>query len=110
MTVYLASELKKNSCAYRVTLAHENQHVDNTREALQRHTQRLRDTIIAALPKWMQPARSGKDGARKLQAVLEPIVADMMKAMTGDAHKKDAAMDTPQAYAAETRKCGDWPL
>jgi len=107
--VYLASELKSSSCAYRVTLAHENQHVDNTREALQRYTPRLRNDILAALPKWMQPARSGRDGARKLQAKLEPIVAKMMKAMTGDAHEKDAAMDTPQAYAAESRKCSDWP-
>lgn len=109
VTVFLASELKKTSCAYRVTLAHENRHVDNARGALQRHTLQLRDTIRAALPKRMQPARSADAGVRKLQDILKPIVDDVMNAVTSDAHELDVAMDTPEAYAAETMKCSDWP-
>ena len=109
VTVYLASELKKSSCAYRVTLAHENRHVDNARSALKNNTQRLRDVIRASLPKRMQPARSADDGVRKLHAILKPIINDVMSAVTGAARQKDVVMDTPEAYAAETRKCNDWP-
>jgi hypothetical protein len=107
--VYLASELKSSSCAYRVTLAHENRHVKNAREAVQRNTHQLRDTIQAALPKRMQPARSANDAVRKLQAILKPIVEEVMREVTSEAHARDVVMDTPDAYAAETAKCGDWP-
>jgi hypothetical protein len=109
VTVYLASELRNSTCAYRVTLAHENQHVDNARRAVQRNTHQLRDSILAALPKRMRPARSADDANRRLHAILKPIVEDMMQAVTSEANEHDAAMDTPEAYAAESRKCSDWP-
>ncbi len=107
--IFLASELKTGSCAYRVTLDHEKRHVAIERKALNRHTADLRGELKRALPKHMQWAKSKNHAIEKNRDVLKRVLERTMAAVANEARNRHGEMDTPAAYRAETKKCNDWP-
>ena len=109
--VDIASDFPTDSCAYRVILDHENQHVAFTRQAFGAVLPEMRRLLAqsAALRRsqWV-PAHSNEAA---LRAVLAGIEADIRPAYLDyqrEARRLNASIDTPQSYRALHQRCRQW--
>ncbi len=109
--IYVAREYRRSSCAYRVVLAHERQHMKISREQINRYLPRLRWVLTSLrIPTGGRPifvafAEEAKAEVRGLMKELaEPLFREMGQALRA-AHAK---LDSPASYRRLRRKCKRW--
>lgn len=109
MEVYVAREYAEGSCAYNVTLQHENQHVQINRAVLARQAPRIRQGLVDIL-KRMNPLivadaeQAGELIKQRLGSRLDPY----LKAFEADRDAANATIDTPENYRRTAALCSDW--
>jgi hypothetical protein len=111
VTVYIAREYAAASCEYRVTLAHENEHVRADTELLEAYAGRMRAALVFAdIPTEQNPlsVASEEEGKRavgtRLRAILTPVYAELRQRL----HAANSALDTPANYSLVHAQCSNW--
>ncbi|SDG96442.1 hypothetical protein [Roseospirillum parvum] len=109
MDIYVAREYAEGSCAYSVTLQHENQHVRINRAVLSRHRGRIRNALVGQLKRFnpvivADPARAGDVIVGRLKTGMAPYLA----AFENDRDASNATIDTPENYRTTSALCSDW--
>lgn len=109
--VDIARDYAPDSCAYRVILAHENQHVGFTRQAYEGSLEEMRRTLSIAARDFATvdvlastPQAAANEVALRFQGRLKPVVM----AYDRELRRLNASIDTPGNYAAVHRLCRDW--
>ncbi len=105
VTVYVANEHPRGTCEYRVTLAHENQHVEIERTALSRHSKRMRQQFSSREFTGTRFAYSQEDAVQEANDMIEKIVHQAMNDLQAETFKRHSRLDTPENYRRESLKC-----
>ena len=109
--IYVAREYRRGSCPYRVTLAHERQHMTTSRAQINRFLPRLRWVLTSLLiptggrPIFVPSAEAAKTEVRALMKDLaEPLFKEIGKALRA----AQAKLDSPASYRRLRRACKNW--
>lgn len=107
--VYVARDLDRASCRYRVTLEHERQHeeIDEVflRERLPREVHALRDQFAAlATPTPVRVAEQDRT-LQQINVRLKAVVDRMLERFFAERATAQAAIDTPEEYDRFSALC-----
>lgn len=109
MMVHIARELPEDSCAYRVTLEHENQHVALTRQILDQKIPWMRSVLDATLPS-NNPLVSRLSHGNEVQALMKRSGDHLLQELQDAVTRANATLDTPTNYEKTTQRCNDWGI
>ena len=111
LDVYIAKEYGPPSCAYRVILEHEKQHVAVLREHAERYTPDVRKALTSLLipdPKHPALVDSTEAAEQKIEALFQELLSPIFERMQVSIDQAQAALDTPEAYRQVYDSCDDW--
>ena len=108
MDVYIAQNYPRDSCEYKVTLAHENTHVRFNLEALRDWLPKIRAAVTEAAKRKFPASFPAQPTAEEINKVLLDPVAPVFHEMNEDMGRRNASIDTPENYRREIAKCGNW--
>lgn len=103
--VYLARELRRGSCAFRVTLAHENQHVSIHRQGQKRLATRLRQVLSASAMRLYGKGNNKNQAAAALGRAIERIITPLAQKTAAITAAFDRNLDSPAMRREEARRC-----
>ncbi|HEY5037656.1 MAG TPA: hypothetical protein VIJ93_01135 [bacterium] len=112
LNVYVTSNYPEDSCEYRETLAHENQHVEIHRRIYIEYQKTLRNVLthstgipMADHPLAFSSKEEGKERIGKIIAdVVDPVFDQFKQGMADE----QAKIDTPENYAELRSRCQHW--
>lgn len=109
--IYVAREYRRGSCPYRMILAHERQHMSNSRDQINRYLPRLRWVLTSLrIPTGRRPifVTSAEEAKTEIRALMkelsDPLFQEINKAM----HELQAKLDSPASYRRLRKKCKKW--
>ncbi|WP_373085885.1 hypothetical protein [Sneathiella sp.] len=107
--IYIDRKCRESSCAYKVILAHEREHVrineQITASYLPKVKAELAERAAAIKPFFTRkPDRIGHSLVNRLLFEMAPLLEKFSLAR----EKANEVIDTNDAYAATQRKCSDW--
>ncbi len=109
--IYVAREYRRSSCAYQAILAHERQHMSNSRQQINRYLPQLRWVLTSLRiptgerPIFVTSAEAAKTAVRALMKELaEPLFREMSQAL----HAAQAKLDSPASYRRLRKQCKRW--
>ncbi|MCG8692251.1 MAG: hypothetical protein MI806_13670 [Minwuiales bacterium] len=105
VTVYVANEHPRGTCEHRVTLEHENKHVEIERTALSRHSKRMRQQFASEDFVGTRFAYSQQDAVQQANDMIERIVHQAMADLQAETYRRHSRLDTPENYRRESLKC-----
>ncbi len=107
--VFIARRYRPGSCEYQSVLDHENEHVNNFRDTLDRFLPKLRRKLQreAASQPGIMVARP-QAAADYFQKLLSARMGVMFADRYGQMERADAALDTPRRYRANQLRCENW--
>lgn len=108
--VDVAAEYRGGSCAYDNILRHENAHVAIWQRAYSGADRDVRPALSEALRRERAFAvHSTQQQAADMAAKrLNQTAKDVFDRYLAQARRENAALDTPENYRAEQRRCKDW--
>ena len=106
VVVYVARELRGDTCRHAATRAHEMQHVAVYREELADTTRELRAELAAAVGTQVLDGRSAAELNRRYEARLRDYLSAFMRARHDALNARQAQLDTPEEYARVGAACG----
>jgi hypothetical protein len=109
MDVYIGSDFKPGTCAFKATYDHEYQHVSVNTYTLQEYAKRVQaklEGLAAAETARVRPEEfpAQEPLLAPYRAVLESAVKEFQQVQAS----RNAALDTPQSYARTQALCDDW--
>lgn len=112
LNVYVTNAYPVDSCEYRETLDHENQHVEAHRRVyldyqrvLERALADAKDIPLSSRPLIVGSWEEGKDRVGKLiSAATDPLFEEFQRNL----EVEHARIDTPENYAGLRRRCSNW--
>jgi len=108
-TIYVAREIDRNSCVYRVTLEHERQHErfdeERIREQLPRNVGEMRYDFSNLATSAPVSAAERDQVIRGYSERAQAIVDRMLERLFEDREKAQMSIDTPQEYARLSALC-----
>ena len=109
--VDVAAEYRPDSCAYRETLRHENEHVAIFRRLFREAERNLRQDMTEVARRTLpirvleaDAKRTVDEVARKMAAAAKAAVARYER----DARRENGTIDTQASYRAVMARCRDW--
>ena len=108
MNVYVASEYAPGTCEYGVILNHENTHVRFNLETLRDWMPSMKAAVSEAARRKFPAIFPGPPSEDQLRAYLFDNLRSVFDLMDEDMAKRNATIDTPENYAREHAKCGNW--
>jgi hypothetical protein len=105
LRVYIAREVRRGTCRYRVVLDHENRHVAIYRAGVKRLRAELEQALAAAPVTGAIEAQSPQQALERYAAAIGTLIADIREKNSQAMRRDNAVLDTPAAYRAEQRKC-----
>lgn len=107
MTVYVAREFAKESCAYREIYQHELEHVRIYKE----HLASIEKEITEAMNRRFSTGKPWRgapgEGHAKLQKELDERWLPYVQRLISRVEEAQAQIDTPEEYAKVSATCGD---
>ncbi len=103
--VYLARELRRGSCAYRVTLAHENRHVAIHRRGQERLAALLRRALSASAARLHGSGSNRRQAGAALGRAIERVIAPLAARTAAITAAFDRDLDSPATRRQEARRC-----
>lgn len=104
--VYVAANYPEGSCEYNAILSHERQHVAINREVVQTYAGSIRQSLVSGVrdinPIMTRGSADGPAVLRRLQSAARPD----MQAMQAELHRRNGAIDTPDAYRRQQQLAG----
>jgi len=107
--VYVASEYRKGTCPFKVTLKHENKHVAIERTALAEHAADLRQRLHRTERFGWRHATSPDGAVRDAHQWVQAIVSATLRSLQTEAGWRHARLDSPSNYQREHALCGNAP-
>jgi len=112
LNVYVTNAYPEDSCEYRETLDHENQHVAihkdiyfQYQKILEKAFSDSRDIPLPSRPLVVKSWEEGKDRVEGiLTAVTDPVFDQFKETMAIE----QAKLDTPESYAGLRQRCQHW--
>lgn len=109
LDILVASEYRRDSCAFRAILSHERNHVRVAQEYLARFKPRFRQALNSVdIPTPGRPAfttGTPKNEVRQIVGdLIQPVYAELNTAMS----RAQSKLDTPEQYARIQARCNDW--
>jgi hypothetical protein len=111
ITVFIAREYAAASCEFRVTQAHENEHVQADTELLQEYAGRMRAALVFAdLPTAENPlsVATTAEGDLAVETRLREILTPVYDELRARLHAANGALDTPANYRLVHAQCSSW--
>ncbi|WP_281019832.1 MULTISPECIES: hypothetical protein [unclassified Minwuia] len=110
--IFVARELDPDSCPYRVTLAHEQKHVDVFREAAENLLAELENDMRVPSMRQSIPAETIQVAVERFRQAINVLVGDARRRVDQEATRRNGELDTRSAYRAEQEKCPmqDWRI
>lgn len=106
VVVYVARELREDTCRHAATRAHEMEHVAVYREELADTARALRAQLAAAVGAQVLHGRSADELNRRYEARLREYLSTFMRARHEALNARQAQLDTPEEYARVGAACG----
>lgn len=105
-TIFIASEVKKGSCIYKLVVSHEKKHAELNRDFLRDVGKAIKVAIVEAD---LQPARAKtkEDASKAASAKMDKIVGAAIEKYAAELSTKQEAVDTPKEYSRVNKVCGD---
>jgi hypothetical protein len=108
-SIFIARELERGSCTYRVTLAHERQHEqideDQIRRQLPSNVQNMRYDFSNLATSAPVRANERDQIVRAFRERAQEIVDRMLERLFEERERAQLAIDTPQEYARLASLC-----
>lgn len=107
MDVYIGSDFKPGTCAFKATYDHEYQHVNINAYTIEEFAK----TSRLALEKLASAEVGRADAAASSETLLAPYRSVLEKAVAEFSQvqrSRNAALDKPQSYARTQAQCTDW--
>ncbi|MDF1732088.1 MAG: hypothetical protein P1U49_11335 [Minwuia sp.] len=110
--IFVARELDPDSCPYRVTLAHEQKHVEVFREAAENLLAELENDMRVPSLRQSIPAETIQVAVERFRQAINVLVGDARRRVDEEATRQNGQLDTRSAYRAEQDKCPmqDWHI
>ncbi len=109
LDIFVATEYRRSSCAYRAILSHEKDHVRIAREYLGRFVPRFEEALRSRnLPTPNRPQFTKKGPGEVVKLQLAELVEPVFEELNAEMARAQAALDTPQRYARVQSRCDDW--
>ncbi len=109
VTVFVARELAGDACRYAAVRAHEQKHVEAGRSLLAGIPARLAARLDAAGMGRLYYAASSAALEQAVNADVDRVVAALLAETKAELATRQAAIDTPEEYAAVSAACGGFP-
>jgi hypothetical protein len=106
--IFIASELKPGSCAYRVTMEHENRHAAIARNALRRHTAALKQELSNRRYRIVRRAPSGDAALEMARELVAKPTRETLERIKQESNREHGKLDTPENYRREAARCETW--
>lgn len=103
MTLFIASEQREGSCAFRVTMEHELKHIAVYQEYLEDFAARVRTELGQALGNRIVYVRSRAEADAYVRAVIEKTLTPYMQGVQDELRARQARVDSPAEYARLAR-------
>ncbi len=103
--IFVASELDPGSCPYRVTLSHEDKHVEVFREAAENLLAELENDMRVPSMRQAIPAETIQVAVERFRQAINVLVGDARRRVDAEPTRQNGALDTRSAYRAEQDKC-----
>ncbi|PHQ72209.1 MAG: hypothetical protein COB93_01210 [Sneathiella sp.] len=107
--IYIDRKYRKSTCAYKVTLEHENEHTRLNQKTVDEYRPRIKKDLKKSVVQ-IKPFLT-RDPNFAIQSIISRISFDMKPLLEEFSAARQAAndvIDTKQSYLATHRKCNDW--
>lgn len=112
LNVYVTNHYNEDSCEYKETLAHENQHVEVHRRVYRDYQDRLRETLgrSTGIPMSDRPllVSSVEEGKARISRIISGIVDPVFDSFKRSIAEEQARLDTSENYAELKSRCQNW--
>jgi hypothetical protein len=111
ITQWIAAEYAVDSCEYRATVAHEDEHVQIDRDRLVTYAARMREALVYSfIPTRDNPisAASLEAGRQQIETTLVGILQPIYQALRRDLHQANDDLDAPETYQNVYDQCSNW--
>jgi hypothetical protein len=103
MTLFIASEQREGSCAFRVTMEHELKHIAVYQEYLEEFGTRVREDLGRTLGDEIVYVGSQSEADARVRAVLEKTLTPYLQAVQDEVRARQARVDSSAEYARLAR-------
>jgi hypothetical protein len=104
--VFVASEVEPGSCKDRVTIQHEQLHINHAFDAQQRTKEAIEQRLPSALRRALPVvARSQDQAVAMIGSHLDQIIEQISAPIDAERTAKDRAIDTRESYRRLTAMC-----
>lgn len=109
LDILVASEYRRDSCAFRAILSHERDHVRVARSYLARFEPRFRQALSSVdIPTPGRPAFTSGTPKKEVQQIVENLIQPVYEELNATISRAQAKLDTPEQYARIQARCNDW--
>lgn len=111
ITQWIANEYPRESCEYRETVIHEDEHVRVDREILEQYAPEMRSALIYSfIPTQDNPifAASRDVGEQQIQGILVRILQPVYQDLRRELYQANNDLDTPAHYQQVYERCSNW--
>jgi len=112
LNVFVSSRYPEDSCEYRETLAHENEHVEINRRVYFRYQKLIQEAFAQSktLPLSSCPIQVGsiEEGKKKVEFMINSLVDPVFDQFKEVLTTEHAKIDTPENYAYLKQRCSQW--
>jgi hypothetical protein len=112
LNVYVTSSYAVDSCEYKTTLAHENQHVEIHRRVYEKYKKILQDAMAAAkdIPLADRPVtvRSLEEGKARIAGFITGVTDPVFEQFQAELSAEQSELDSPQNYSVLKSQCSNW--
>ena len=109
--IYVAREYRRGSCPYRAILAHERQHMNISREQINRYLPRLRWVLTSLqIPTGVRPdfVDSAEAAKRDIRALMKDLAEPLFQEMIAALRAAQAELDSVASYRRLRKACNSW--
>lgn len=104
-TVYLANSMDKNSCVYKKTLRHEQQHVDISHIFIMSYIEALKKQLPEIVRKTGPILSVSETPEKRLFDIYDEQTKSIFEEYFAVRQKRSALMDTAENYERESKLC-----
>ncbi len=109
LDIFVASDYRRDSCAFRAILSHERDHVRVARQYLNRFETSFHQALnSSAVPTPSRPAFTRRAPKAEAQDVVSSLIQPVFEELNAAMSRAQAALDTPEQYARIRSACSDW--
>jgi len=104
--VFVASDIDPGSCRDRVTIEHEQLHIDHAFEAQQKTKRAIEQNLPKALRRILPVVgNTGEQASAAIASQLDMVLDQIISPIDAERSAKDRAIDTPQSYQRLSNLC-----